>query len=344
MIPSRASNRFIIEEALSYDDIFIVPAYSEINTRQDVDISLNLNGSKIEVPVMAANMDTVMCDDMAVGLSKSGAIGALHRFQSIEDAVKEFRRVRHLQDAQGIETPIFVSIGVNRDSKERAQELFKDGARYFVIDIAHGHSLQMKNMLHWLHTEFGSRDTFYMAGNVATGGGARALTTWGANAIKVGIGPGSVCKTKNVTGVTMPQAQAVISAVQAIREVQEKYGKKFYVIADGGCTEIGDVCKAIGLGADMVMSGRFFAGCSESPAGTVYRGSASAEVQTKYRIDRASMPTPEGTTETLEHSGPVGEVVELIAGGLRSAFSYCNAKNMEEFHKNCKFGIRHNKS
>jgi len=144
--------------------------------------------------------------------------------------------------------------------------------------------------------------------------------------------------------VTVPQAQAVRTVVHAAKESSQLYGRKFYVVADGGCTEIGDVCKAIGLGADMVMSGRFFAGCNEAPQGTLYRGSASEAVQTKYRTERTVMPTPEGTTEMLEQRGPVSDVVELIAGGLRSAFSYSNAKNMKEFHNQCKFGIRHNKS
>ena len=332
------------QNAMSYDDIFILPQYSEISTRQQVDVSLTMAGGKIAVPIMAANMDTVMCDDMAVGLAKAGACGALHRFQSIEDASKEYWRVHNLQLVEGIKTPIFVSIGVNRDSKERAQELFKDGARNFVIDIAHGHSANMKEMLHWLQKEFGTDEIFYMAGNVATWKGAHDLITWGAHAIKAGVGPGSVCKTKNVTGVTVPQAQAVRTVVHAAKESSQLYGRKFYVVADGGCTEIGDVCKAIGLGADMVMSGRFFAGCNEAPQGTLYRGSASEAVQTKYRTERTVMPTPEGTTEMLEQRGPVSDVVELIAGGLRSAFSYSNAKNMKEFHNQCKFGIRHNKS
>lgn len=333
----------VYNKALNYDDVFIIPKYSSIKSRKkECDISINLDGIKIPVPVIASNMDTVMNARMCVELNKAGALGALHRFQSIEEATKEFAIVQRDKILNNIMMPTMVSIGVNRDSKERAQALYELGARNFVIDIAHGHSEHMKTMIEWLRKEFTDK-VFIVAGNVATGEATVDLINWGADAIKCGIGGGSVCVTKNVTGVTIPMISSVTSAVIAAKKCEQKHGRKFYIIADGGVKEIGDVCKAIGMGADLVMSGRLFAGCDEAPQGTLYRGSASQDVQEKYRTDAANMPTPEGTTETLTKTGSVANIVELIAGGLRSAFSYVNARNIHEFQENCEFGIRHNK-
>lgn len=182
----------------------------------------------------------------------------------------------------------------------------------------------------------------------------------------------SVCTTKNVTGVTVPGFASVVHAVHGARraevklvdkllrsnsELRELYHQhnsfsskqgedyvrsvtpRIVVVADGGLTEIGDICKAIGCGADFVMSGRFFAACDEAPNGTLYRGSASQDVQTQYRNDK-QMPTPEGKSEILEAAGPAVDVVEDIAGGLRSAFSYVGAHNIKEYHDNCTFGVR----
>lgn len=330
-------------KALSYDDVFIIPKFSTIQSRQDVDISTQLGKHKIPVPVIASNMDTVMNQHMCTELNKSGALGALHRFQTIPEAVHEFKMVQAKNHANDVDMPVFVSVGVNRDSHERAQELYKNGARHFVIDIAHGHSASMASMIAWMHSEFGTENVFLMAGNVATEQGAADLFSWGANAVKVGVGPGSVCKTKNITGVTVPILGSITGAVVAAKRAEQQFSRPFNVVADGGCLEIGDICKAIGAGADLVMSGRFFAGCPEAPQGTMYRGSASQEVQVKYRTDRTSMPTPEGTTEYLDDSVSAAEMVKLIAGGLRSAYSYVNARNRTEFHERCEFGTRLNR-
>jgi IMP dehydrogenase/GMP reductase len=699
----RLGNRIseVYTSGLHFDDVFIVPTYSDITTRKNVDISIELSRKEerplIEVPVMCANMETVVGEEMAVKLIENGAVAALHRFQTIDSAVKEFKIVSERVGIPELNFgKLFVSIGVNRDSNDRAKKLYEVGARYFIIDIAHGHSKNMKKMIKWMRKEFGD-EVFIMAGNVATGDATKDLIEWGADAVKIGIGPGcfaagtrilmsngvykniedivagdevinkhgtpvevkksfctgkrkviklktnhfhedtfvtpdhcfwigdcanvnkkhskykwkeigtcsnqhvglvpaniqfrmpktfsiklnkkgietdntlkpsyelgyvfgtflgddnshasicnnthrgsihwcfgrhemdvvlklqnalrstinttstinitqkenvtkvnfyhkplaaflttfskktskhllsnllvdnhdylkglydglidsdghiddndvcftntsselielfsflhyklfgsfpdfsdklktignfsncklencnktwrvkplkktsrrkigdkqivkfiskeeisteipvydleidcpthsfianntivhnSVCLTKDVTGVTMPQISAITSAATAAQKTGDRYGKKFYIVADGGCRTIGDVCKAIGAGADLVMTGRLFAGCDEAPQGTKYRGSASQAVQVQYRTDQTSMPTPEGTTEEVPNIGPVGNVVKLIAGGLRSSFSYVNAKNMNEFHTRCEFGVRFNK-
>jgi IMP dehydrogenase len=234
-------------------------------------------------------------------------------------------------------------VGVNRDSKERTQELYKAGARYFVIDIAHGHSKMMKDMITWIKSEYS--DVFLMAGNVATGQGAYDLATWGSDAIKIGIGPGAVCLTKNVTGVTVPQLGAIRDCAIWFRYHERNSGfKKPLLIADGGIREYGDIAKAIAAGADMVMIGGLFAGTDEAPGELingkkVYRGMASRDAMRVIRVGE-SMPTPEGTSVLIDTKGPVKNIVQDIAGGLRSAFSYSNAKTLHEFQKHARFGIR----
>mgnify|MGYP000896991006 CR=1 FL=1 len=329
-------------DGLDFKDVYLIPQYSEIETRSQVDIGITLpknifgNPWKIEVPVISSNMDTVTGGYMAKAMYDAGGLGALHRFMTIEENIKQYELVR----GHRVPSDCFVSVGVNRDSKERTQELYKAGARYFIIDIAHGHSKMMKDMISWIRSEFS--DVFLMAGNVATADGVCDLAVWGANAIKVGIGPGAVCLTKNVTGVTVPQLGAIQDCAKGLDCLS--LSNRPLLIADGGIREYGDVAKAIAAGADMVMIGGLFAGTDEAPGELingkkVYRGMASRDAMRVIRVGE-SMPTPEGTSVLIDTKGPVKNIVQDIAGGLRSAFSYSNARNMKEFWNNAKFGIK----
>lgn len=332
-------------DGLEFKDVYLIPQYSEIETRSQVDIGItlprNIHGNpwKIEVPVISSNMDTVTGGFMAKTMYDAGGLGALHRFMSIENNIQEYKLVRGTR----VPSDCFVSVGVNRDSKERTQELYKAGARYFVIDIAHGHSKMMKDMITWIKSEFS--DIFLMAGNVATGQGAYDLASWGANAVKIGIGPGAVCLTKNVTGVTVPQLGAINDCANWFRYHERKSGfLKPFLIADGGIREYGDVAKAIAAGADLVMIGGLFAGTDEAPGDLidgkkVYRGMASRDAMRAIRVGE-SMPTPEGASVLIDSKGSVKNIVQDIAGGLRSAFSYSNARTMQEFWSNAQFGIK----
>jgi IMP dehydrogenase/GMP reductase len=155
----------------------------------------------------------------------------------------------------------------------------------------------------------------------------------------------SVCLTKNVTGVTLPQFSCIQDCHAGKMIAENTTGRKITLIADGGIREIGDICKAIGQGADFVMSGKLFAGCIEAPGKGIYRGSASSDVQTKYRTDKEYVPTPEGTSIKVEQTNEsVLQLIEHVAGGLRSAYSYSNARNTGEFQTKVLFGIRHNKT
>ena len=223
--------------------MYIVPQYSEVTSRSQVDTSVHIGDFKIDVPVISANMDTVTAGEMAHAMAEGGAIGAIHRFMTVEQNIHEF------QTASGNKShPCFVSIGVNEESKDRARFLHAAGARNFVIDIAHGHSRMMRDMITWLRETYS--DVYVMAGNVATAQAVKDLASWGAHAIKTGIGPGNVCITKNVTGVTVPQFSAVMECASALHDI---YGNKPLIVADGGITEIGDIAKALAAGANLVM-------------------------------------------------------------------------------------------
>lgn len=322
-----------------YDDVFIVPKYSMISSRNEVSTAVTLKSSysdltlDMEVPVISSNMDTVTEHGMCQAIHEAGGIGALHRFLSIEDEINEF-----------LKSPAssFVSIGVNRDTHERAQALYDAGARFFVIDIAHGHSIMMKNIITRLRVKY-DRKIFVMAGNVGTPQAVKDLELWGADCIKVGIGGGFVCETKNVTGVNTP----MFTTIQRCAEVTKKP-----IIADGGARAYGDVAKAIGAGATAVMSGYFFAGCPENPERSrvydpvthtykpIYRGMASRDAMSVIREADKNLPTPEGrsTSTNLKPSAKI--VVQEIAGGLRSAFSYVGAKDTKEFRNRVEFGYR----
>ncbi len=326
-------------QGIDFSSIYIEPQYSTIKSRKEVDVGVFLGSISLDVPVISANMDTVTDGTMALAMASAGAIGGIHRFMTIDENISEFKK--------SIFKPSFVSIGVNDESKERFKALLKAGASNFIIDIAHGHSVMMMNILEWIRGEYGTQP-YVMAGNIATPQAAEDLFVWGADAVKIGIGPGAQCLTKNVTGVTVPQASAIYETCKVKTSVSPQSGHKPIFVADGGVTEIGDIAKALGLGADLVMCGRMFAASREAPGARVdgkkvYRGMASRDAMLTIREDK-NLPTPEGMSSLIDcQEQPVSEVVAHIKGGLQSSFSYCNAKTLSEFQKNCVIGSRKGK-
>lgn len=342
------SNWYSQTKSLQYSEVFLVPQYSEVTSRSEVDTSVVLDRAdllpskmatlELDVPVISANMDTVTNGEMAIAMYQAGAIGAIHRFMSIEQNVAEFDAVVGKPDAM-----CFVSVGVTGDARERAVALHNAGARYFIIDIAHGHSKMMKDMIEWMRNQFSDK-VYIMAGNVATREAVTDLAKWGADAVKIGIGPGAVCTTKNVTGVTYPQFTAVTNCCNFAFETWR--GLPLIRVADGGIQEIGDIAKALGAGADLVMCGRLFAGCQEAPGPRmngqkIYRGMASRDAMLTIRSESQALPTPEGISTLINESAESAkDVVQRIKGGLQSSFSYANARNLIEFQHKATFGIR----
>jgi IMP dehydrogenase len=308
---------------LTFDDVLIVPRRSEVKSRRDPSLRSKLTKTKfLETPIVAANMDTVTESKMAIAMHQLGGLGILHRFMNIDQQVSEVRSVKEA-GAQIISA----SIGVNGDYKERAEALVNAGVNLMTIDIAHGHSVQMMDTLKWLKDKFSNLEV--IAGNLATPDAAVDLIEAGADAIKVGIGPGSMCTTRIITGAGVPQ----LTAIALCAEAAESYGVP--VIADGGIRTSGDMVKAFAAGAHVIMLGSMLSGTIETPGDIVngkkqYRGMASKKAQISWRGDMPQGMAPEGESTFVTVKGHVSDVIHELTGGIRSGMSYVNATSIEE--------------
>lgn len=459
----------IIRQGLTYEDVLLVPRYSDIRSRKDVDPSTRLTRNiRINIPIVSANMDTVTEAEMAVAMARFGGIGIIHRFNSVEQQVRQVRLVkrsesfvienpytigpdntvgdaREILDRHGIsglpvvdtegvligllssrdilfvqddarlvrdvmtsrdrlvtapvgttitqaeeilqtfkveKLPLIdengtlaglitlrdilkrtlypqsskdakgrllvgAAIGVVGDFEERAVELVQAGCDVLVLDIAHGHSANAVRAMERIRVRLPHVDL--IAGNVATADGTRDLIEAGADAIKVGVGPGSICITRVVTGVGVPQLTAVMDSVRAA----ERYD--IPIVADGGIRQSGDITKALAAGASTVMLGNMLAGTRESPGVTVVRNgrrykvsrgmaSAGATLERRRRekpgwegeADIADV-VPEGVEGMVPYKGDVQEVLFQMVGGLRSGMSYLGARSLPELRQNAEF-------
>ena len=341
-----------MNEAFTFDDVLIVPQFSTISSRKEVDLSVITARSCFQdigckLPIISANMDTITGPKMAKAMLAYGAQACLHRFCSIEDNVKMF--LESWYDTEGdnecFSRPM-VSIGLGKEELQRAEALYANNANIFIVDVAHGAQMAVVNQVKALR-EIIRDNGAIVVGNFASGFSVEDFFDNCGNTqidgIKVGIGPGSACTTRIKTGVGYPQLSAIID----IAETLEGYG--IPIIADGGMKTPGDIAKALGAGASMIMLGGMLAGTTETPGEVfylegpgpqcpvkIYRGSASREsyqVQGKTGTHR----TTEGESFIVSCKGPVSDVLQDIEGGLRSSFAYVGAKNLEEFHNRVEF-------
>jgi len=323
-------------ETLTYDDIQIVPKYSEIESRDGCNISTRLTKNyNIKIPYISSPMDTVTGGDMAIGMMKLGGVGCIHRFMDIEEQVNVVKNIKQKTLVDGY--PICVSIGVN-DYKERLRKVIEVGANVILIDVAHGNTKLVKDTIKYIKDNY-SVDV--IAGNVATGEGARNLCEWGADGVRVGIGSGSLCSTRTKTGIGIPQVTAIMDCVGVCNEYN------IPVIADGGIRMVGDVSKALSIGAESVMLGSILSGTKESP-GTIektgewpneqlfkkYRGSASLESKKIHGLKEKNV---EGSSAIVTYIGGIKRILNDISDGLRSSMSYTGSNNIKEFQLNCEF-------
>ena len=324
---------------LTFDDVLIVPRRSSIRSRQDVSLRTRLTYNiHLDLPVVAANMDTVCEHEMAVAMARLGGIGIVHRFMPINAQASQIARVKEV----GVHLLVGAAVGTDFDLVERSDALVAAGVDVLVLDIAHGHSDHAIAGLCTLKDRFPEVDV--VAGNVATLDGAMDLAAAGADGVKVGVGPGGVCTTRVVAGVGVPQLTAVAEAA--------KCGTP--VIADGGIRNSGDIAKALAAGASSVMIGSLLAGTKESP-GEVEQGSKGLQKRIRGMASfeaieaRAIRSGEDLDGEYLEHRAPEGvegavpyrgEVSKLIWGlmaGLRSAMSYTDARTLPEFTRLAEF-------
>lgn len=354
-------------QALSFDDVLLVPRFSEVFSRKDVDVSQELCGMKLSLPVISSNMDTVTGPAMANAMKAYGAVGALHRFMPIQDNIDDFLQASFTRNANDA-LPI-VSLGMGKAELERAEALYAVGANVFLLDVAHGASMhvvqQVQELQRLLHHSakiivgnFATKETiedfnYHLGGRV--------------DAYKVGIGGGSACLTRVVTGAGLPTFESVLDCAHT----------GLPIIADGGIRNSGDFAKALAAGATAVMLGKMLAGTDESPGEMLwenlkgdictkeviwphrvqngvpffdknfiptlpsfkkYRGSASTE---SYEVQGKVAPhrSHEGDSFLIPYVGSVENVLQQMEGGLRSALSYVGAHNLKEFREKAEFSF-----
>lgn len=317
------------EYALTYDDVTLVPEFSDIASRKDPSTECSIMGLELKTPILTANMDTITESKMAIAAWNAGGVGVLHRFMDVEKNCEEYANVR----IAGAEC--MVSIGA-KDWLPRAEALYSAGARLFVIDIAHGHSSLVRDVITTMRDKYGN-DVRIMAGNVATSSAVRSLKEWGADAVKVGVGGGSICTTRVVTGFGIPMFSSVFDCALAAR----KLGMD--VIADGGIRSSGDIVKALVAGASGVMVGRLFAGTDETPGESwestnemgfprkkkQYNGMSS--VSTRVRIGSSALA--EGIDAVVECQGSVAGKIQDLTAGIKSGMTYGGCRTVHQLRR-----------
>lgn len=346
------------KEGITFDDVLLIPAESHV-LPNEVDLSTQLAPNlKLNIPLISAGMDTVTEGRMAAAMAKMGGLGVVHKNLSIQAQADEVRLAKNTPvtaedthaavDKDG-ELLVAAAVGVTSDTFERAEALFEAGADAIVIDTAHGHSAGVLRKIKEIRDHF-PHNTL-IAGNVATAEGTRALFEAGVDVVKVGIGPGSICTTRVVAGVGVPQLTAIYDAADVARE----FGKP--IIADGGIKYSGDVVKALAAGGNAVMLGSMLSGTEEAPGDVQqgsdgrlvksYRGMGSVGAMSQQHgssdryfqggVNEANKLVPEGIEAVVSYKGTVSNVVYQILGGLRSGMGYCGAENIDKLIETAQF-------
>ena len=329
-----------IKESLTFDDVLLLPQYSNI-LPSETNITLQLTKKiNLKVPFLSSAMDTVTESKMAIAIAKEGGIGIIHRNLNIKDQTKEIIKVKKKKLFVG------AAVGTTNEDVDRVRSLINNGCDLIVIDTAHGHSEKVLNTL--LKLKKINNKIPICVGNIATGEAAKKLYNSGADIIKVGIGPGSICTTRMVSGIGVPQISAIMNVKKALKN------KKIKIISDGGIKFSGDIAKALAAGADAIMMGSIFAGTEESPGkkfkingkfykqyrgmgsiGAMSSGSANRYFQRNFK-DKSKY-VPEGVEGRVEYKGNVSKIIYQLQGGLRSSMGYIGASDLNQIKKNAKF-------
>ena len=314
-----------MKEVFTYDDLLLVPQYSDIRSREEVSIETDLDDRiHLTIPIIASPMDTVSEEDTAVSMGYAGGVAVIHRYNSIEEQTGIIASIISAEE----DCLVGAAIGVTGDYLERALALYAAEVDFICLDVAHGHSILMKEALETLRKKL-PEDLHIMAGNVATVEGFNDLADWGANSIRCNIGGGSICTTRIQTGHGVPGLQTILDCARSDRNAK--------IIADGGLKNSGDIVKALAAGADAVMLGSLLAGTSESPGRLFrsatgelrkeYRGMASAEAQMAWRGKVSSL---EGVAHSVPFRGSLYTILEDLERGIRSGLSYSGARSIKE--------------
>jgi IMP dehydrogenase len=327
-------------DGLTFNDVLLVPGYSTFS-KENADLTTNLHKKiRLSIPVISSPMDQVTETDMAIAMAENGGLGIIHRNLTIDDQITMVSAVKKYKSS----LLVGAAVGIGPDIKERVEKLVTAGATLLVIDSAQGYSSLILDTIKYIKKQY---NIPLMVGNIATFDGARALIDAGADILRVGIGPGSICSTRIVTGVGVPQLTAVMEAARACRNTSVT------VVADGGITQIGDIAKALAAGASAVMLGSLLACRKESPGEQViiknkqYKtyhgmGSTTAVLKGSSRYDQTNICNSkqviaEGVSGLVEEKGNVEEYLHQIQGSLKSSFFYVGGKTLKEFQNKATF-------
>ncbi|OJH14712.1 inosine-5-monophosphate dehydrogenase (plasmid) [Borreliella bissettiae] len=368
----------IIKEALTFDDVSLIPRKSSVLPSE---VSLKTQLTKnifLNIPFLSSAMDTVTESQMAIAIAKEGGIGIIHKNMSIEDQKKEIEKVKTYQFQKTINTKrdtneqqseicknaehkedfpnackdlnsrlrVGAAVSIDIDTIERVEELVKAHVDILVIDSAHGHSTRIIELVKTIKNKYPNLDL--VAGNIVTKEAALDLISAGVDCLKVGIGPGSICTTRIVAGVGVPQITAICDVYEVCKNTN------ICIIADGGIRFSGDVVKAIAAGADSAMIGNLFAGAKESPSEEIIyngkkfksyvgmgsisamkRGSKSRYFQLENNEPKKLVP--EGIEGMVPYSGELKDILTQLKGGLMSGMGYLGATTISDLKINSKF-------
>ncbi len=330
-----------IKEALTFDDVTLAPKYSEVLPLQvDTKIQLSKNIT-LKIPLLSSAMDTVTESKMAISIARAGGIGVIHRNLNIKKQIQEIKKVKSKNLIVG------AAVGAGIDEIIRAEAILKEGVDLIVVDTAHGHTKKVSEIIKKIKKKKNNK-TSICAGNIATPEAAKFLLKLGVDIIKVGIGPGSICTTRLVAGIGVPQLSAIMNVKSGVKN------KNVKIISDGGIKFSGDIAKALAAGADAVMIGSLFAGTNESPGKLIkkkgklyknFRGMGSVGAMNKGSADRyfqkkqkdKSKYVPEGVEGLIKFKGGVDKVIFKLVGGLRSSMGYLGAKTIIKLRKKPNF-------
>jgi len=330
-----------IKEALTFDDVTLAPSYSEIlpsETSTSIKLSKYLS---LKIPIMSSAMDTVTEAKMAIAVGEKGGIGVIHRNLSVKKQIQEIRKTKSKNLLVG------AAVGANSDEHKRAEQILKENLDLIVVDTAHAHSKKVSNIIKKI-IKIKPKKTALCAGNIATKEAAKFLIKLGVDIIKVGIGPGSICTTRLVAGIGVPQLSAILNVRKGLKN------SRVSIIADGGIKFSGDIAKALAAGADAVMVGSLFAGTDQAPGKIIkkngkyfksFRGMGSIGAMNKGSADRyfqnkqknASKYVPEGVEGFVKYKGNVDKIIYQLVGGLKSSMGYLGSKNIVDLRKKPKF-------
>lgn len=315
-------------EGLTYDDVLLIPQYSEIESRSSIDLKVSLSkGIEISNPIVPANMKTITGYEMALNISNMGGMAIVHRFMPIQDQLDIFTRLKNQN--KDVAQHVGFSVGVKKDDFKHVDMFVEAGVKILCVDVAHGDSKMCAEMTEYISTKY--PHVFLISGNTATYLAAMRLWEAGADMVKVGIGPGSLCTTRIETGNGMPQLTAVMHAAGAREEFIKTHNKKVFIMADGGIKNAGDCVKALCF-SDVVMAGNLFAGSEETPGrvisidGRLYKDYVGSSTHKGTHV--------EGVAAIVPLKGFTKDIMRRLCEGIRSGCSYQGVSNLTDLKKN----------